>query len=105
MWFWFAPPQGFSQCSGSLGVPIFQETFGAGSSIIGPPLPAGTSNYNYVNSECVVDSQYAIVNYTSGCPGWHTLTDHTGDPGGYFMIVSAEAAPVTIYTRTVEGSK
>jgi gliding motility-associated-like protein len=100
---WFAPTQGFSQCNGSLGTPIFKETFGAGSSIIGPPLPAGTSDYNYVSSQCVVNSQYAIVSYTSGCADWHTLTDHTGDPGGYFMIVSAEAAPVTIYTRTIEG--
>ena len=101
--FWFAPTQGFSQCTPGLGPPIFKETFGAGIPTYAPPLPGGTTNYVHSATGCPDSSQYAIVNSTSGCAGWYTLTDHTGDPGGYFMIVSADALPVTFYTRTVQG--
>lgn|GEM_PF-4498755 len=103
LWFWFAPTQGFSQCTQGLGVPIFTETFGTGAPTIAPPLPGGMTNYAHSVTGCPDSSQYAIVNYTSGCIGLHTLTDHTGDPGGYFMIVSGDYSPVTFYTRTVSG--
>jgi gliding motility-associated-like protein len=101
--FWFAPTQGFSQCTGGLGVPIFKETFGAGIPTYAPPLSRGTTNYVYSATGCPDSSQYTIVNNLSGCAGWHTLTDHTGDPGGYFMIVSADLLPATVYTRTIAG--
>jgi gliding motility-associated-like protein len=101
--FWLAPTQGFSQCTEGLGVPIFKETFGAGTATYAPPLPPGVTNYIHSVTGCPDSNQYAIVNYTSGCIGLHTLTDHTGDPGGYFMMVSADYSPVTFYTRTVTG--
>jgi gliding motility-associated-like protein len=93
-----------SQCTQGLGAPLINETFGSGTFLYGPPLPVGVTQYTYLASECPDDSQYAIVNYTSGCYGvWPTLTDHTGDPGGYFMIVNAAAAPSTFYTDTING--
>lgn len=101
--FGFAPAQGVSQCTQGLGAPIFNETFGAGIPTYAPALPNGTTNYVHTITGCPDSSQYAIVNYSSGCAGWHTLTDHTGDPGGYFMMVGADAFPVPVYTRTVAG--
>ncbi len=102
--FSLAPTQGFSQCNLGLGVPVFKETFGAGTSIYAPPLPPGVTDYTYLVTECPDDSQYAIVNYTSGCyDTWPTLTDHTGDPGGYFMIVNAADTAGRFFTQTING--
>jgi len=103
VWLWLIPTAEYAQCTGSPGVPIFTETFGAGTSTYAPPLPAGETKYSYLGNGCPGVGQYAVVNYTSGCPDWHTLTDHTGNPGGYFMIVGAEQYPLTVYTRTVTG--
>src|ERR1700722_2272517 len=104
LWFWFAPTQGFSQCNQGLGAPIIKETFGAGSKIYAPALPPGVTDYTYLQSQCPDDGQYAIVNYTSGCYNtWPTLTDHTGDPGGYFMIVNAAPTPGKFFTQAING--
>jgi gliding motility-associated-like protein len=47
---------------------------------------------------------YSIVNYTSGCYGaWHTLTDHTGDKNGYFMLINASYQPSDFFLQTVNG--
>ena len=40
-------------CTGSSGAPIFFENFGSGLDY-GPPLPAGVTNYTYVNFVCSV---------------------------------------------------
>ena len=95
-----------SDCVGSLGDPIVNETFGTGSGY-GPALSSSTSNLQYQPSVCPPDGFYAIVNYTSGCWGgdvnWHTTTDHTGNPNGYFMLVNASYQPSNFYIRTVSG--
>jgi gliding motility-associated-like protein len=94
----------YPQCTQSLGVPVINETFGSGTLIYAAPLPAGVTDFKYLTSECPDDGQYAIVNYTTGCyDAWHTLTDHTGDPGGYFLLVNASYQPSTFYTRTING--
>jgi gliding motility-associated-like protein len=94
----------YTQCTQSLGVPVINETFGSGTLIYGPRLPPGVTQFEYLTSECPDDGQYAIVNYTSGCyNAWPTLTDHTGDPGGYFLIVNYGDQPATFYTRTING--
>jgi gliding motility-associated-like protein len=97
---------GYSQCSDNLGVPVVNETFGSGSSEIGPALPAGITNLQYVHNTCPDDGQYSIVRYTSGCYAsvWHTIkSDHTGNPDGYFMIVNATTLPNDFYVQTVNG--
>jgi gliding motility-associated-like protein len=94
----------YPQCSGSLGTPIIKETFGSGALIIGPPLPAGTTSYGYSESTCPLDGTYSIVNSTTGCFNeWHTLTDHTGDPNGYFMLIDADFKPSDFFVQTVNG--
>jgi len=91
-------------CQGSLGDPVVNITFGAGSNS-GPPL--GSTNYTYVPNDCPNDGFYTIANSTRNCFGgtWHTLTeDHTpGDVNGYMMVVNASYTPGDFFVKTVDG--
>lgn len=93
-------------CTGSLGDPVVNITFGAGSNP-GPPLPQGVVTYTYTTLACPVDGYYTIVNNTAGCfsDTWHTLTqDHTpNDAGGFMMLVNASFDPGVFYVDTVKG--
>jgi gliding motility-associated-like protein len=95
----------FAQCTESSGVPIVNETFGAGTNQYGAELAAGTTNLKFAqNSACPLDGYYSIVNYTTGCFGlWQTVTDHTGDKGGYFMLIDASLEPSDFYKKTING--
>lgn len=100
-------PASAADCTGSLGDPIVNITFGAGSDY-GPPLPSSTtSNLQYIANACPSDGYYSIVNYTPGCfrpdTNWHILSDHTGNPGGYFMLVNASFQPSNFYIQTIGG--
>jgi gliding motility-associated-like protein len=91
-------------CTGSLGDPIVNITFGAGPNP-GPALSI-TKNLIYVDSDCPNDGFYTVRNSTSQCFGntWHSLTsDHTGDPNGYFMLINASQEPSEFYLDTVKG--
>jgi gliding motility-associated-like protein len=91
-------------CQGSLGDPIVNITFGAGGNP-GPALSAATTNYSYVSTDCPNDGQYTVRNGTGACfsGSWHSLpTDHTRDPGGYFMLVNASFQPSAFYVDTVD---
>src|SRR5256714_15354652 len=82
-------------CTGSLGDPVVNITFGSGPNP-GSSLNAATTNYTYVNSDCPNDGMYTIINKTSACFGntWHSVNqDHTGDSSGYFMLVNASFTP------------
>ncbi len=92
-------------CQGSLGDPIINITFGSGGNP-GAALPAVATNYNYITTDCPDDGNYTVRNNTTACFGntWHTLSsDHTGDAGGYFMLVNASFQPGAFYTDTVKG--
>lgn len=92
-------------CTGSLGDPVVNITFGAGNNP-GPPLKAATTAYGYVTSSCPNDGYYTVTNHTSGCfnNSWHTLnSDHTGDPNGYFMLINASFEPSDFYLDTVRN--
>ncbi len=93
-----------STCTGSLGDPMVNVTFGAGPNP-GPQLPAGITNMQYLTILCPNDGQYTIANSTSNCWGgnWHTITDHTGNTNGYFMLVNASYQPSDFYVQTVNG--
>lgn len=100
-----AGPATAQLCQGSLGDPIVNRTFGAGVNP-GPPLAAATTNYQYVPQDCPGDGYYTLINNTSSCFAntWHSLaTDHTGDPGGYFMLVNASIQPGVFYLDTAHG--
>ena len=97
---------GLSQsCTGSVGDPIVNITFGAGADAIAPPLPAGSTNLSYYSYDCPDDGQYTITRNTGNCfnASWHTLTNHTGDANGYFMLANASKTPNDFYVQTING--
>ncbi len=79
-------------CSGSLGDPVVNITFGAGSNP-GAPLPAAATSYAYSTADCPTDGEYAVRNTTFRCftDSWFTVPfDHTPGDGnnGYFLEVN-----------------
>lgn len=90
-------------CTGSLGDPVVKIDFGAGTAMHGPALPAGTTNYGHVDDDFPKDGNYTIENATNGTIWWNTK-DHTGDAGGYMMVVNAATAKTDyFYKTTVTG--
>lgn len=93
-------------CTGSLGDPVVNITFGTGGNP-GPPLASGVTNYNYVFNSCPNDGMYTIASSTAGCFGnsWHSLSeDHTpGDVNGYMMLINASFSPGVFYLDTVRN--
>lgn len=90
----------------SLGDPVVKITFGSGSATRAGALAADSDSttYTYTNGE-VGEDQYTIANAvnTSIHAGFVTSTDHTGDTGGYMMIVNGSLTAGTVFTRTVTG--
>jgi len=97
-----------STCTGSYGETFVNETFGSGSNY-GPELASGTtSSLRFSQRNCPNDGYYAITNYTSGCwplpdVAWETMTDHTGNTSGYFMLVNASHAASDFFIKNVTG--
>lgn len=92
-------------CQGSLGDPLVNITFGAGSNP-GPALSAAATNYQFVGFDCPNDGSYTVINKTTACFGnsWFTLAaDHTGNTNGYFMLVNASIQPNDFYVDTIRG--
>jgi gliding motility-associated-like protein len=92
-------------CTGGLGDPIVDITFGSGVGY-GPALATGITNMTYTQNECPEDGYYTIVNSTVGCFGntWLDVTsDHTGNPNGYFMLINASYQPSDFYVQTISG--
>jgi gliding motility-associated-like protein len=90
----------------SLGDPIVDITFGSGTATRSGALPSdsGSTTYTYSSSGFPSDDYYTIANTTAGMfNGWWTTTDHTGNTGGYMMIVNGSYDPGIFYTRTVTG--
>jgi gliding motility-associated-like protein len=88
-------------CTGSLGDPVVEITFGTSGGNTAAYTPSG---YTYTPSACPNDGYYTITNYTSGCFNntWHTVSnDHTG--GGNFMLVNASYQPADFFLYTVKG--
>lgn len=94
-------------CSGSLGDPIINETFGTTRA----PLPPGKTNFQFLRS-CPGKGQYTLANLIFGCGedrSWLMLAgDHTRDGNGNYMLVNAQSGdgvPVTatVYTDTARS--
>lgn len=101
----FASNVGAQLCTGSLGDPLVNITFGRGANP-GPALAAAATGYVYVGNDCPNDGFYTVRGNTSNCfsNSWHSLTtDHTGDGNGYFMLVNASIQPSAFYVDTVRG--
>lgn len=93
-------------CTGSLGDPILQVTFGNGSGP-GPALPAGKTTHQYVTDACPKEGEYSILNLSFGCfnQQWHTVVgDHTpNDANGYYLMVNSAVNPGYFYCDTLRG--
>jgi gliding motility-associated-like protein len=90
-----------SVCNGSYGDPVVKLDFGSGVSYTGPPLAPGITTMNYI-SGCPNDTYYSIVSSQTLCHNdtWHTvLHDHTGNAGGYMMLVNASYEPSVFFTE------
>lgn len=92
-------------CTGGLGDPIVNITFGSGSGF-GPALGPGITNMTYIADACPNDGYYTITHSTSDCfnSSWITVpADHTGNPNGYFMLINASYQPSDFYVQTISG--
>lgn len=99
---WFARLSQAQTCTGSLGDPVVNITFGTGSGVGGP---LANTTYNYFSGECPTDGEYTIVNRSTACfqSTWHALPeDHTpGDLNGYMMLINADLQPGDFFKQTV----
>jgi gliding motility-associated-like protein len=92
-------------CTGGLGDPIVDITFGQGYDI-GPALPTGTTTLVWTTSSCPNDGQYTIVSFSPSCFGstWQPLgADHTGNQAGKYMLINASYQPSDFYVQRVDG--
>ncbi|MEN9570505.1 MAG: hypothetical protein RL172_1736 [Bacteroidota bacterium] len=92
-------------CTGSLGDPVVNISFGSGPNP-GPSLPGATTTYGFISFDCPGDGFYTVINSSNNCFGgsWHSLTDHTpGDNDGYMMLVNASFTPGDFFVDTVKG--
>lgn len=92
-------------CTGSLGDPVVNMTFGNAQTPAGPLAP-GVTSMNYTTANCPNDGFYTITNEAPRCFGntWHTLfSDHTGDVGGRVMLINASFEPSDFFIDTVRG--
>lgn len=91
----------------SLGDPVVHITFGSGTSTHAGALAAdsGSTSYVYSSNDFPSDGYYTIENTTAGAGNvWWSTTDHTGNTGGYMMIVNASYAKTDyFYKREVDG--
>ncbi|MDB5125105.1 MAG: Gliding motility-associated C-terminal protein [Mucilaginibacter sp.] len=102
---------GAQTCSGSLGDPVVNITFGAGADFnsSGGPLAKDVTTLKYTSAPCNEDdAYYGLVSNIRGCHGgtWHVIwNDHTGDPNGYFMLINGPDGAQQVYSQRVDGSK
>ncbi|WP_114939741.1 gliding motility-associated C-terminal domain-containing protein [Mucilaginibacter endophyticus] len=91
----------------SLGDPVVSITFGSGTSTHSGALPAdsGSTSYPYSSADFPSDGYYTIENTTAGAGNvWWSATDHTGNTGGYMMVVNASVSKTDyFYKRTITG--
>src|SRR5690606_9730005 len=75
--------------------PVFRETFGTGAPTFGGELAEGRTNLEYHESPPnLEDGQYTIAkNVQSATDNWQSITDASGTPNGYFLIMNADLEP------------
>jgi gliding motility-associated-like protein len=79
--------------------------FGSGTSLHGSPLLPGSTYYTWSTADFPIDGSYTIENSTAGSGSqWWSTTDHTGDAGGYMMVVNASISSTDyFYENTIAG--
>src|ERR1700722_18540022 len=96
-----------TSCTGGLGDPIVNITFGQGTAPgVGPALAAGVTHLTYPPADCSEDGYYTIITESLNCfqnTWWDVLHDHTENPNGYFMLINASFQPNDFYVQRVDG--
>ena len=92
-------------CTGSLGDPVVNITFGSGTATHGSALGSSVTSYTYSSASFPNDGYYTIENTTAGAGSvWWSTTDHTGNSGGYMMVVNASYSVTDyFYKKTITG--
>lgn len=92
-------------CSGSLGDPVVKIDFGSGTSIHASALGSEITSYSWSSLDFPPDGSYTVENSTAGSGSvWWSTTDHTGNSGGYMMVVNASYSLTDyFYKKTVTG--
>mgnify|MGYP001627917766 FL=1 len=87
--------QTFLECDVNAENPVFRQTFGTGAPTFKGELADGRTNLEYQESPPnIEDGQYTIAkNAQNGASNWQSITDASGTPNGYFMIVNADLEP------------
>ncbi|MGC4034933.1 MAG: gliding motility-associated C-terminal domain-containing protein [Chitinophagaceae bacterium] len=93
---------GAQTCTGSLGDPLINETFGTGHYIV----PEKKTSFPFIGG-CPTKGTYTTSSFLFGCgdvPGAWTkmIGDHTGD-GGNYMLVNGESHPGIVYIDTAKS--
>ncbi len=85
----------------SLGDPVVHITFGSGTAAHAAALPAdsGSTSYTYTSANFPNDGSYTIESTTNTPGTWWTTTDHTGNPGGYMMVVNASLSKTDYFYK------
>ncbi|MVN21891.1 PKD domain-containing protein [Mucilaginibacter arboris] len=97
--------KGFAQlCTGSLGDPVISINFGSGTATHAGALPSGETSYTYSSADFPTDGSYTIENTTAGAGNvWWSTTDHTGNIGGYMMVVNASVSKTDYFYKSPVG--
>ncbi len=100
-----------AQCTGSLGTPVVNVTFGQGSNpgnVLPAAVPGASTGYNYKPasgnppSNTVLEGDYALLNQVPNNSDWHIGTkDHTGNPGGYMAVFNGGTVSTEFYRQTI----
>jgi gliding motility-associated-like protein len=96
-------PKSYAQ---SLGDPVVHITLGSGTATHAGALAtdSGSTSYTYSSADFPNDGSYTIENTTNTPGTWWTTTDHTGNAGGYMMVVNASVSKTDyFYKREVDG--
>ncbi len=93
-------------CSGTLGSPVFFEDFGSGSTLYGPALPSGITNYTYLQG--IPNNGTYVISSSSNPSGTNAgyvndNQDHTGNVNGYMMVVNSDYPASEVYRKHVTG--
>ena len=102
-----------AQCTGSLGAPVVNITFGQGSNpgnVLSSAVPGTSTSYTYKPasgnppSNTVLDGDYTLLNQVPNNSNWHIGTkDHTGNPGGYMALFNGTASSGEFYRQTISN--
>jgi uncharacterized repeat protein (TIGR01451 family) len=86
--------QQFLGCDINAENPVFTEDFGSGLASYAPELTTGRTNLTYQQGQNIEDGEYTVAkNAQLGYDNWQNITDPSGDPNGYFMIINADLEP------------